>query len=376
MNILIFTASTGGGHKRAAAAIEAKIHTVSPDDNVYVVDAMKEVGRAYDKTVCGGYHFMATKIPKVYGVSYKITDRKSLVYKAVTKCNTLMAKKLLQSINEYAPDVIIACHPFVSTMVSGLKGKGYISNIKTISLITDYDSHRTYICPNIDAYVVAEPHMADKLVEKYNVSRDKIYPLGIPIFDSFASADIDKKEICTREGLDPEKPTVLLMAGSFGVTSVLEFYKHLALKGKGLQFIVITGRNQKLYDNLEKLISELGTQDNTKLLFFVDNVQDYMHVSDLIVTKPGGLTVTESLACHLPLAIYSAYPGQELDNAVFLTEQNAAILVGQKNGADDIISLLGNEEKLEKMKEICKKLAQPDSAENIFRLCQKICGEN
>ncbi len=375
MNILILTASTGGGHKRASAAIEAKIKQLSPDTNVHVVDAMKQIGKVYDKTVCGGYHFMATKIPKVYGISYKITDRQSLVYSTVVKCNTLVSKKLLITINEYKPDVIIACHPFLATMVSKLKSKGHLDKIKTISLITDYDSHRTYIGSYIDAYVLAEPNMADKLVVEYNVDRKKIYPLGIPIFDNFTTTEFDKSEICKREGLDPNKPTVLLMAGSFGVTSVLEFYKRLARKGTGLQFVVITGRNKKLYDQLSRLITGLSTEKNTKLLFFVDNVYDYMHISDIIVTKPGGLTVTESLACHLPLAIYSAFPGQELDNALFLIKQNAAVLLDKKNGADEIINLISDKEKLNKMKETCKKLAQPNSAENIFKLAQKLYGE-
>ena len=99
MKIIIFTASTGGGHKRAAAAIEAKIKAVSPDTKVKVIDAMKTIGRVYDKTVCDGYHFMATKIPKVYGKFYKITDRRTLMYKAVMQSNTMMSAKLLDTMN-------------------------------------------------------------------------------------------------------------------------------------------------------------------------------------------------------------------------------------------------------------------------------------
>ena len=117
MKILIFTASTGGGHKRAAAALEAKIKSLSPETEVSVVDAMKAIGKVYDKTVCGGYHFMATKIPKVYGKCYKITDRKNLMYKAVMRSNTMISNKLLETINEYSPDIVIICHPFVTTMI-------------------------------------------------------------------------------------------------------------------------------------------------------------------------------------------------------------------------------------------------------------------
>lgn len=211
---------------------------------------MKTIGRVYDKTVCDGYHFMATKIPKVYGKFYKITDRRTLMYKAVMQSNTMMSAKLLDTINEYKPDAIIMCHPFVTTMVSKLRRQHKI-DVKAISLITDYDAHRTYIVPYVDAYVLAEPDMATKLIDEYGVDKSIIYPLGIPIFDRFTEP-FDKKAICEREGLDPNKPTILLMAGSFGVTSVLSFYKALAERAPEMQFIVITGRNIKLLQTLKR----------------------------------------------------------------------------------------------------------------------------
>lgn len=374
MNILILTASTGGGHKRAAAAIEAKINAISTDTNVKVVDALKAIGKIYDKTVCDGYHFMATKIPKLYGECYKITDRKNLMYKAVMQSNTVLSRKLLETIEENNPDVIITCHPFVTTMVSKLIEHGK-TNVKAISLITDYDAHRTYIVPKIEAYVLAEPQMADKMMNEYGVDGNILYPLGIPIFDRF-TAPFSKEEICKREGLDPNKPTVLLMAGSFGVSGILDFYEQLAKNSNDTQFIIITGRNIKLFGHLEKLIDEIGTSDNTKLLYFVKNVEDYMHISDLIVTKPGGLTVTESIACNLPMAIYNAFAGQELENADFLVKEKAAIMLDKKCGAEQIIELLNSPETLAEMKEKCKKLAVPNSAENIFKLAQKICDKN
>lgn len=373
MNILILTASTGGGHKRAAAAIEAKINSISPETNVTVVDALKVIGKVYDKTVCDGYHFMATKVPKFYGECYKITDKENLIHKAVIQSNSVLSNKLLETIEENNPDVVITCHAFPTSMMSSLKRHGK-TDVKTIILITDYDAHRTYIGSNIDAYVVAEPQMADRMINEYEVDSNLIHPLGIPIFDRF-SEPFSKEEICKREGLDPNKPTVLLMAGSFGVSDVIDFYKQLAQKSQEIQFIIITGRNIKLFSQLEKLIDDLGTDDNTKLLYFVKNVEDYMHISDLIVTKPGGLTVTESLACSLPMAIYSAFPGQELDNADFLVRENAAVLLDKNNGADQIIELLNSPERLAEMKKNCKVLSIPNSAENIFRLAKKLYEE-
>ncbi|MEE0953011.1 MAG: glycosyltransferase, partial [Ruminococcus sp.] len=309
----------------------------------------------------------------VYGKLYRITDKRNPMTKAVIKSNELIADLLLEVIDKHEPDIIIICHAFITNMVSVLKGKGKIT-AKVISLITDYDSHRTYISPHIDAFVLAEPQMKRKLCEEYGVPEDKIYPLGIPTFDRFSFSET-KEALCARERLDPNIPIVLMMAGSFGVTDVLDFYTQLAQSTKDLQIIVITGRNIRLFDHLDRKIQELNTSKNTKLLYFVDNVEDYMHIADLIVTKPGGLTVTESIACHLPMAIYSAFPGQEEDNVTFLLEQNAAVLVDKKNGAQEILDLLHSPEKLAAMKESCKRLALPNAAEDIFNLAKQLCGK-
>lgn len=374
MNILVFTASTGGGHKRAAAAIKTKINEISPETNVTVIDGMEAIGKVYNKTVTKGYHIMATKAPEVYGKLYKLTDRKEGAAKVIVKSNEMYAEKLLETIEAHDPDIIIICHAFITNMVAYLKEKGKLK-VKAISLITDYDSHRTYISPYIEAFVIAEPQMAKKIHEEYGVPEEKIYPLGIPTFDSFIKGET-REELCKRERLDPDIPTVLLMAGSFGVTGVLDFYEQLAQTSENIQMIVITGRNIRLFDHLDKKIQELNSSRNTKLLYFVDNVEDYMHIADLIVTKPGGLTVTESIACHLPMAIYSAFPGQEQDNVDFLLNQNAAVLIDKNDGAKQIIDLLHSPEKLKEMKESCKKLAHPNAAEDLFNLAKKLCEED
>ncbi len=370
MNILIISASTGGGHKRAAAALEDKIKHLNPNARVTVIDGLKAIGKMYDKAVVQGYYFLVKKAPTFYGGLYKITDRENLMYRALMRGNSAQSRKLLAEINKHNPDVIIMCHAFITAMVSKLKGSGKLT-ATCIALITDYDAHRTYIAPNVDAYVLAEPQMAKKLVEEYGVDETIIYPIGIPTFEKFNIPGA-KEEICRREGLSPDKTTLLLMAGSFGVTGVLDFYEELAKSDDSLQLIVITGKNEKLYEKLQTAVEELGAADRTKLLYFVDNVEDYMHISDLIVTKPGGLTITESLACHLPMAIYNAYPGQEQYNVNFLLKQNAAIVIDKKNGAQQIAALLASPDKLEEMRENCKRLAHPNAAEDMYKLAMEL----
>ena len=373
MNILIFSASTGGGHKRAAAALQDSFSRRNPDIHVEVVDGLRAIGKFYNKTVVSGYYFLVKNTPKFYGELYDIADQPTPLYKALMTSNASMSSRLLDIINKHNPDVIIMCHPFITAMVSKLKKQGELQNVKAIALITDYDAHRTYVAPNIDAYVLAEPQMAPKLIEEYGVDESIIYPLGIPTFEKFNTPGA-KEEIFRREGLDPNKKTVLLMAGSFGVTAVLDFYEALAQAAPELQLIVITGKNGRLLEKLDEAVEEIGARDRTKLLFFVNNVEDYMHISDLIVTKPGGLTITESLACHLPMAIYNAFPGQEQYNVNFLLKQNVAISVDKKTGAQEIAALLNDPERLEEMRENCKRLARPNAAMDMYDLAMELSG--
>ena len=201
------------------------------------------------------------------------------------------------------------------------------------------------------------------------------------------------------------------MAGSFGVTNILRIYDDIVNVDVDFQIIIITGKNERLYnmfkrrtkthqknlsnkrvhvetiDMLKKSIkhhSEKLTKllkkkrsttgyKETRLIFFTDEVYKYMHVSDLIITKPGGLTVSEALACDLPMAVFNAIPGQEEENAEFLVKNNMAIKIGKgKNCSNAIKNLLINRENLDSMKSSCKSFDKSQSNENIFMLLNEL----
>ena len=124
MKLLIFSASTGGGHKRAAAALEDTIHRLNPEVEVTVVDGLRAIGKMYDTTTVQGYYFLVKNAPGFYGEMYDMTDRKNLAYKAMMKINAAQANKLLEVIEKHNPNVIIMCHAFITAMVSKLKSKG------------------------------------------------------------------------------------------------------------------------------------------------------------------------------------------------------------------------------------------------------------
>ena len=425
MNILILSASTGGGHNRASNALKSYITSTDKNANVNIIDTLEYCSSALNKTVTLGYKAIAKNAPELYGTVYKRSDKESPFAELVNSLYVQFAKKLYPLIDEYKPDIVVTCHPFASNMMSVLKSS-YDVTVPVVSIITDFMPHRSYIGDHIDAYVTASTDTAENLAVKYGVDESLIHPLGMPIFNSFYNCDENKrKETLCRLGFSENKPTVLIMAGSFGVTDILKIYENLVELDLDYQIIVITGKNKRLHDAFEKILNrnlnEFETQDissvsanlseaniirmlydhsealrqeigsklsktfkrstdktkPTKLFYYVDNVEDYMHISDLIITKPGGLTTSESLACGLPMAVFKAFPGQESQNADFLVSKQAAIVLEKgEAGTKQIEDLLSHPEKLAAMKENSKNSAITNSAERIYNLLIDIIKKN
>lgn len=368
MKIMLLTAATGGGHLRAAHAVEQYIKNHTEYD-VVTVDALKAVGRFLDKTVCDSYLFMAKKAPALFGRLYNRTNRQNHFSNLVPRLSGLFSSLLLPSIGDYGPDVIITTHPFATEMVADLKEDGLVQ-APLICIITDYGVHRAYIADRVDAYVVASEDMIPELMD-FGVKKEKVHPFGIPVHGVFFDKG-DRDMLLRQMKLDPYLPTVLFMAGSFGVSNIIKLYRDLEASDVPMQIIVITGRNQKLYDSFEKELSG-GSRISTRLIYFTDEVEKYMHASDLLVTKPGGLTVSEALACNLPMAVFDAIPGQEEDNADFLSTHDMCVRL-KKDGdfAGEIAALLGERQRLQAMRENCEGFDKSQSIPNMLALIQSL----
>ncbi len=211
------------------------------------------------------------------------------------------------------------------------------------------------------------------------VQEKKVYPFGIPVKQEFYNEVSRRDILIEEEGLDPDLKTVLIMAGSFGVTDVLKIYHNIVNAEPDFQVILITGRNEKLYETFDRylsktilqnaLIAEFNSEQEhlfktvkkakkakshlsqLSFLYFTEEIPRYMHISDLIVTKPGGLTVSEAIASDLPIAAYKPIPGQEEQNVEFLTAKNMAVrLIKGKECTNTITELLTDDTILEDMR--------------------------
>ncbi|MBQ3265262.1 MAG: galactosyldiacylglycerol synthase [Ruminococcus sp.] len=416
MKVLILTASTGGGHNRASNALKTYINEHDPSADVTIIDAIEECSPVLNIAVVQGYKALVTLTPALFGAMYKSSDKESPLSETVNIIYQQCAKRLQPVIETIAPDVIISCHPFAGAIVGYMKEKtGYA--VPLITIVTDFLPHRAYIAGGIDAYITASSQAKDILAEQYEIDRSSIYDYGHPVFEKFYEGNgRSRDEVLDELGFDRNKRTVLIMAGSFGVTDILEIYENLLNIDIDYQIIVITGRNKRLYDAFDELLhnaNEIVTeeepellkrfsQDNvlrfmynqsemvkekltrtfrrttdkhkpTKLFFFIDNVDDYMHASDLIVTKPGGLTTSESIACALPMVVFKAYPGQEEQNAALLAENNIGVILEHSSEAAATVgALLSDGAKLDAMRESCRRFVHKNSCRNIYELAKKL----
>lgn len=368
MRALILSVSAGGGHIHAAQAIETYITINEPDSVIEIIDTLKYINPLIDKVVIGSYLKSIKVTPSLFGKLYVYTEKDEGLANVSNKINKLMAYRILPFINEFNPDIIIATHPFPNEMLSILKLKNKIT-MPCICVLTDYAPHNSWLHPGIDGYVVSNEDMVDEMAER-GIPRKLIHNLGIPISPEFITKH-DRKTTLKSLGLNPDKITLLVMGGSLGLGKITNIYEQLDTLNKDVQIIVITGDNKKLFTELKKL--QPNSNKNNVILGYTKDVNKYMQSCDLLITKPGGLTITEALVSKTPLALFSPIPGPEEKNAEFLVKHNLAINMGNGKDCKNIIDeLLSDPYSLNEMRSNCNLYSNPNSGNDIYNLMKSL----
>ena len=356
--ILIFYASYGGGHLSAAKSIEKCIQENYKDTNTKLIDCMKYVNKTIEKITTAAYRQMAKKVPWAWGKIYSDSQRGPLAHLS-SRSNKIMAIKLLKLLREEQPDLVISTHPFGSQMCSYLKRKGKI-NCKIATIMTDFAPHDQWLVGSdfTDYYFVANDKMKNYLISK-NIPESKVFSTGIPISDRFLKT-YNKNEILNSLNFQNNMKTILFFGGGefgLGKSKTVEIFKALIENFNNLQIIAISGKNPKMKENFEEIKKQYNKQNNVKVLEYTNMVPEFMSISDLVITKPGGLTTSESLASNLPMIIINPIPGQEEENAEFLENKGIAVWIKKDDNVKNILlNLLCNDEKLNSMKENTKLL--------------------
>lgn len=377
MKILIFYASYGGGHLKAAESINEYILNNYKDKNIEVelIDCMKYVNKAIEKMTTAAYREMAKKMPWAWGKIYNDSQKGPLAHIS-SRSNKIMAIKLLRLLREKQPDLIISTHPFGSQMCSYLKRKKKI-NAKIATILTDFAPHSQWLVGSdyTDYFFVAHDKMKSYLLSQ-NIDENKIFVTGIPLSNKFL-CKYNRNDVLKNFELKDNKFNILFFGGGefgLGKTRTVEIFEEFTkfAKSKDFQVIGIAGKNEKMKSAFENIVRENNCEENVKVLEFTNKVPELMSISDLVVTKPGGMTTTESLASELPMIIINPIPGQEVENAEFLESKNIAIWLRKEDDINDILTkLFKSPTKLKEMKQNTKLLANINSTRDICDILLK-----
>jgi len=360
MKVLFLSVTAGQGHNQTGKA--AMDFLIENNVECEMLDTFEYINPMLKKSISQGYLISTKFSPALYGRMYRLAEKleNNNIKMSVSKLiNSIYAKKLVTYIEEYQPDVIVCTHIFAAQILTEIKDIGL--NARTIGIVTDYTIHPFWEETDLDYYVIANELLTRQAVKK-GLPEERLLPIGIPIFRKFAKR-MPVEE--ARAALNIEnKDTILVMSGSMGYGKVTKIIKDLDELDKDFQIISVCGNNEAL----KQKIDEMELQKKVYNFGFVNNVDIMMDAANCIITKPGGLTVSECMAKNLPMAIVNPIPGQEDRNAEFLLNNGLAMKISKTYPIDEAVyRLLSKDDQLQAMINRIKDIARPNASEDLCK---------
>jgi processive 1,2-diacylglycerol beta-glucosyltransferase len=371
--ILITSVKAGAGHVKAAEALEAAFTLKYPSftvRNVDLLDYSSYLARQfYGKT----YIDVVKKLPELYGYLYK--NYKGLQGLAGPRLmfDRLNAAGYLDLVDDFEPDTVIATHFIAAALAADYRDRKR-KTFPVFVTITDYEIHPLWVIrtAEIERYCVAHEEMKNHL-KLLGVPEERVIIAGIPINPRFVEKK-DPTALKTKYGIKDTSPVVLLVAGSFGTTPIGDIIDQFKVIPSDFQLIVVCGKNKRLY---EKIRAKQSTEPRIKLVYeFIDFVDELMRVSDILISKPGGITTSESLAIGLPMLLVDPIPGQEEANVDYFLEKGVGL---KARNPESLIFKLGevlsHPERIQTMRQNIASIAKPQAAFTVADEVVKILSE-
>ncbi len=357
--VLILSASAGAGHLRAADAVARALAVEAPDVRVRTLDVLELASRAFRTAYSKWYLTLVDRAPALWGYLYDRLDRPARhplgLRRVLDHWNT---RRLREDVAALDPDAIVCTHFLPADVLAAEKRKRRV-RARLGVVVTDADVHRLWMHHGVTRYFVARDDAA-ALLRSAGFDPATIEVSGIPIDPRF-TLPADRAALRRKHGLPEKGAVVLVLGGGFGVGPIQEMARQVEAARTPACVVVVAGRNEALKRSLER-----AAGPRTRVVGFTTEMHEWMAASDLLVTKPGGLTTSEALARGLPMVLVNPIPGQEQHNADALLECGAAVrahahgILGFK-----IDALLSDARRLEQMRAAALRAARPDAARRI-----------
>lgn len=356
--VLILTAKYGNGHVQVAKTLQNRCQQLGM--KVVVSDLYREshpvitevTKYLYLKSFSFGKEFYKWFY---YGVDKMYNKRVMNIYYKMGN------SRLHELIVREQPDFIINTFPMI-VVPEYRRRTGRV--IPTFNVLTDFCLHKIWVHPDIDKYYVASEEVKQKLLQLGIPSHD-VLVTGIPIRAQFEQC-ISTDSLYQKFDLSPDKKTLLIMAGAHGVLKNVKELCESFLHYDELQTVVVCGKNQALKEQLDPIAN--SHPHKLKALGYVENVHELFRIATCMITKPGGITLSEAAAIGVPLILYKPVPGQEKENAEYFERKGAAKIVSKMDEIEDIVAfLLQNPDEIQTMKSNIQALHHGRAADVILQ---------
>lgn len=368
--ILIISSDTGGGHRSAAQALadgfEKFWHGNSPV--VRIVKAVEDSHHITDKLV-NVYNWMLRNRQHWMKYLYWAVNR----FRPETRdffhnrCMGFLKKQF----EKWCPHIVVSVHPLTQHIFGRvLRELNLSSQVPLVTIVTDpcYGFWKGWACDDVSLYLVANEDAERQLLD-YGVPAEKIKISGLPLNPKFREVDETAAQDARRAfGLDPDKFTVFVNAGWVGGGNIPKIFKELVAGELDVQAIFLAGKNEELRLEAEEIAKH--AKFPVKVIGYSDEIEKLMHSANVMISKLGGLTTFEALACRLPIIADATTPPmpQEAGTVKLLAKRGAGIAL---NKTTDIVptirSLIGNSRKYDELRAATAGLAMPGSRDMIIR---------
>jgi processive 1,2-diacylglycerol beta-glucosyltransferase len=361
--VMVLAARFGDGHLRAAKGITLALLRRWPEVSVGLLDYYAFVNPTLDNLIRWSYLTSVRYVPRAWRWFYEATQNIDPRGRTQAMLNRIGMTRFYQAIREHPPRVVVCTYPTAAGVVATLKRQGLLDVVNLV-VMTDYAVHSQWIHDGVDRYFVGCDDMVEELAAR-GVPREQVEVTGIPVDERF-SQPVDRAQVLAGLGL-PDQPTVLYMGGSY--LPPAQFARVLArldaVEGPH-NLIIVAGRETARLEEAMRFRSR--SRHPTVALGYVDNVHELMGASDLLISKAGGLTVTEALCRGLPQVVFRPIPGQEDANTEFLVRHGAGVLVRTEGELAVVVArLLAKPWDLRQMAHQARVLGRPHATDHIAR---------
>jgi processive 1,2-diacylglycerol beta-glucosyltransferase len=392
-DILVLSSAIGSGHMRASAALALGLASVDSERTCSIVDFPHEVSPAVEDLIRRSYLESLKLMPNLYGKLYRMSEmratqqgssRTSELYekwqqfseqwaarndpKQSLRRDRLAMRTLDRLIERTGARALVAPHFYGASALGRYKDQH--PEAFTSVVLTDYVPHPLGVPDNLDLYIVADDAAAET-VERIRVPEERIHPTGIPIDPAFElPADVPgvRRDVLgfPDDGQD-DLPVVIVMGGGLGGGHLEHVVTSLLEASAAMRLVVLCGSNTRDRERLQAITRARGR--SATFLAFTDRVRDLMAASHVLVTKPGGMSCTESLASGLPQVLFNPIPGQEEDNAAAMVRYGAGVMVERTEDIlGETMKILTSENHRRRMQASARAAHRPHSAHTAAKL--------